>query len=63
MPAICGECGTTNEDGKYGFCENGHDNWIEKNDFNNPELTDWLQNMAGNLNISIEELQRRVIHE
>ena len=60
MPAICGECGTTKDDKEYDFCENGHDNWIEIEDVNNPELSGWLQNMAGNLNISIEEFQRIV---
>jgi hypothetical protein len=60
MPAICGECGTTKDDKEYDFCENGHDNWIEIEDVNNPELSGWLQNMAENLNISIEEFQRIV---
>ena len=55
MPAICGECGTIKDDGEYGFCKNGHDNWIERDDFHNLELIGWLQNMADNLEIYIEE--------
>ncbi len=30
--AICLECGTAQENPETGFCINGHDNWLEKED-------------------------------
>jgi len=46
---ICGTCGTVLPDDLFGaeakgFCINGHDNWVELRDFDDPDLAQHIGN-------------------
>jgi len=58
---ICGTCGTNKSNNENAYCINDHDNWIEAEDFGNPELDVYIENACNNLSIDRETLREAVI--
>jgi hypothetical protein len=58
---ICGLCGGIEEDGN-GLCVNdGHDQWIEITDLDNPELKDYVDESCQRLGMTREEMRNRIL--
>lgn len=55
---ICGTCGTIACDIESGFCENGHDNWIEAEDFLDESLQAHLKSVASNISMTYDDMRR-----
>lgn len=58
--AICGICGTTESDDKHGFCKEGHDHWVEEDDFLQPGLATYLVLACKHLDCTMDELKEKV---
>jgi len=58
---ICGYCGSTEGNPNNALCAKcDGDYWIQSQDFDNPELKDYVQTAANNLNVTVETLKEIV---
>lgn len=58
---ICGYCGETKADSKNALCVScSGDFWVQPQDFDNPELEEYVADAARNLNVSVEKLRDMV---
>lgn len=60
MKAICGACGTKKSDPETGYCINNHDYWVELQDFDNPDLVDYIKIACRNLGLSEKQLKAKL---
>lgn len=59
--AVCGVCGVTDKyPDRHGCCSNHHDYWVEPEDFDNPDLREYLNGALQNLNLTRQELKTLV---
>ena len=58
---ICGQCGSIETNPDNALCNNcGADFWVQPQDFDNPELKEYVEEAANNLNVSVEKLHDMV---
>lgn len=57
---ICGLCGGSEADDNALCVNDGHDYWIELEDFDNPELQSYIDEACERLSMSREEMKRKL---